>query len=250
MSASYGMTYWLRWQDCDLDGWSLKTRQGLLPGFLPSSVALPASGTWDLMGYFPQPPLEPPTDETGSSSSRLLPTPVAQGTSTGAAAFLWRKSRDGSQRKVVTALAVVVRDLLPTPTAADSKSSAGQKDRRDHTKAGTTLTEAARAMALLPTPTAGDGQGGGKRPTTIKQLTQATGAGGASRLRDIALVLLPTPRARDGTSGTGGRDTVRRRMGRDQGPALPGALDWIGLSDCQTAAFGTTGQPSVDMRLF
>jgi len=208
MSAFCGTTYWLWWQDCDLDGWSLRTRQGLLPGFPPSSVALPASGTWDLTGYWPQAPLGPPIDET--VSSLLLPTPVAQDSSTSTEAFLERKSRDGSQRTTVTSLQVLMTGcLLPTPTAGDAKSSTGQKDQPDRPKAGTTLTEAARAMALLP-----------------------------------------TPMARDGDGRTGGANNARRRVERGHGPMLPEMLDWIGSSGCQTAPPETTGRPSGDMRLF
>ena len=158
MSGSSGETYWLLWDECDLDGWSLRTRRGLLPGFPPSCTDLPSSGTWDLTGYSPQPPLVPATSESGSSSSPdLLPTPVAQDSSTSAEAYLRRKSRDGSERTVVTSLAVVARDcLLPTPTAKDEASSSGANPAWGH---GATLTDAVRGMALLPTPMARDGDG-------------------------------------------------------------------------------------------
>ena len=211
MSGSSGKTYWLVWEDCDLDGWSLRTRRGLLPGFPPSCTDLPRSGTWDLTGYSPQPALVPATSASGSSSSPdLLPTPVAQDSSTGAEAYLRRKSRDGSERTVVTSLAVVARDcLLPTPTAADAKSTAGQRDKPNRPKAGTTLTEATHAIALLPTPT-----------------------------------------ARDGDGRTAGGNNARRRMTRGDGPMLPELLDYLSSAGCQMAASETTAQRSGDTRLF
>lgn len=61
--------------------------------------------------------------------------------------------------KVSVSLQMVALALLPTPTAADAKSNAGQRDKLNRPKAGTTLTEAARGMALLPTPMARDGDG-------------------------------------------------------------------------------------------
>ena len=212
MSGSSGKTYWLLWDECDLDGWRLRTRRGLLPGFPPSCTDLPSSGTWDLTGYSPRPPLVPATSESGSSSSPdLLPTPVAQDSSTSAEAYLRRKSRDGSRRTVVTSLAVVARDcLLPTPTAKDEASSSGANPAWGH---GATLTDAVRGTALLPTPT-------------------------------------PTPMARDGDGRTGGDNNARRRMARGQGPLLPELLDYLSSAECQMAASETTAPPSGDMRLF
>jgi hypothetical protein len=61
--------------------------------------------------------------------------------------------------------------------------------------------ESESSLSLMPTPTKGDGEGGGKRHgVTWEDTTKSTGAGGASRLRDV-VGLLPTPRATDGTKG-------------------------------------------------
>lgn len=243
------------WSDCDLDGWSLRTRRGLLPTFPPSPVDFPGWGTWDLTGYCPLPPLGPATDETGSSSllptpmtaysgtsadafldrrpagngqrrkligdlqivvrdcllqvtaSCLLPTPVAQDSGTSAESYLARKSQDGSDRKAVTSLSVVLQDcLLPTPTAADSRSGAGQRGKPNRSKAGVTLTEVARGA------------------------------------------LLPTPTARDGDSRTGGGRYATALPGH--GPNLPELLGYLGSPECQTVPSETMGRPCEDMWLF
>ena len=326
MSASSGKTYLLLWGECDRVGWSLKTRRGLLPGFPPSSVDLPNSGTWDLTGYYRQAPLGPAISESASSSSPLLPTPVAQDSSTSAEAYLERKSRDGSQRTAVTSLAVVVRDcLLPTPTAGDGQGGGvrpttakqltqptgtgagrsrlrdvalaliptpvaadGQGSRIAHSEhpSGTKVSVPSQmvAMALLPTPTAHDAHGA-KTPEQVQR--QRERGGGVSNLNEVVLTLLPTPTAadaksnagqrdkpnrpkagttlteaargmallptpmaRDGDGRTGGDNNTRRRMARGHGPMLPELMDYPLSPDCQTAPPGTTGLPSGDMRLF
>jgi hypothetical protein len=71
MTVGSGPPYSMWWTDCVLDGWSLRTHQGLLPGFPPSSIDWPNSVTWDEVGFLPLPPLVPVTDENGGSA---LPT--------------------------------------------------------------------------------------------------------------------------------------------------------------------------------
>jgi hypothetical protein len=148
---------------------------------------------------------------------------------------LHKKNRiDGSQHTVVTSLQVLLTGcLLPTPTAGDAKSSAGQADRPDRPKAGTTLTEAARGLSLLPTPTASDGTG-------------AEGCcqeGGGVSLPAIVTALLPTPTAHDekGRGRRGGHRTMAHDL-----------TDVTGLFslECLTELSETTGPPSDDMPLF
>ncbi|MFI7203840.1 hypothetical protein [Micromonospora aurantiaca (nom. illeg.)] len=113
----------------------------------------------------------------------LLPTPtaVAYGSNMSPSA--------GAARR--PSLAGVATRLLPTPTVADSRSSAnataGRTAPTGH--AGRTLTDAAR---LLPTPRASDTGTPGRRA-------------GAGFRPPLSQVLLPTPRATDGAKGCPGQ---------------------------------------------
>lgn len=160
MNAGSGPPCLMAWADCALDGWLLRTLRGLLPGFPPSSIDWPASGTWGPGGWSPLPTSAPPTDGSGFL---YLPTPMARHSGTSPEAFLARKNRDGGSRAEMTDLEVLVTGCwLPTPTAADGRGGRGYspegENLRDHS--GLSLTD----WALLPTPTAHDaGRGPGQR---------------------------------------------------------------------------------------
>lgn len=156
MTVGYGPQYSMWWTDCVLDGWCLRTHQGLLPGFPPSSIDWPNSVTWDEVGFLPLPPLVLATDENGGS---LLPTPMAnQSGKTPESHLLAKNNADGSNRSMITDLQILLRDcLLPTPTSTDAKSPArfGSVGQAYSPKNGLGLTDWARATTeLLPTPQA------------------------------------------------------------------------------------------------
>ncbi|QOC89679.1 hypothetical protein D0Q02_23625 [Micromonospora craniellae] len=113
----------------------------------------------------------------------LLPTPtaVAYGSNMSPSA--------GAARR--PSLAGVATQLLPTPTVADSRSSANTTAGRTTptAHAGRTLTGAAR---LLPTPRASDTGTPGRRA-------------GTGWRPPLSQVLLPTPRATDGVKGCPGQ---------------------------------------------
>ncbi|GAA3292669.1 hypothetical protein GCM10020218_068020 [Dactylosporangium vinaceum] len=152
--------------------------------------------------------------EPGGTRHHLLPTPTAvpygtnQSPSAGAAV---RPSLDSLARG----------QLLPTPTVADSRSSANATAGRTVPlvgHAGRTLTDAAR---LLPTPRATDGSKGcpGQR-----------GSHGDLTLPSTAVRFLPTPRASDGHGanhhGDGGEDLTTTIAGLATEPSAQlGMLD-------------------------
>ncbi len=156
VNASYGPSSWLSWDNFILDGWSLKIRSVLGPGWEQSFTDWPLSGTASPGGFSALPPLEPAIDVTECSSSELLPTPVAQDAGGTAKQHLHKKNRcDGAARTAITSLQVL---MLPTPTARDEASTSGSNPAWGH---GFPLTNAVR---LLPTPMARDGDartGGG-----------------------------------------------------------------------------------------
>lgn len=231
MSVGYGPSYSVLWEDCALDGWSLRTHRGQLPGFPPSSIDWPASVSWDERGFSAQPPLAPATDGSGGS---LLPTPCAQPSANTAEAHLAKKERaDGSARSTVTDLQVLVTGcLLPTPNAADAlggrTGALGVAKRASGQKVQETL--AMVATALLPTPTASDARG-----------TDATAGHQDGGLNLTSWALLPTPKGHDAK----GHD---RRAGHR--PTAAELLTALSSPACPTAPPATTAPPSDDMRLF
>lgn len=121
--------------------------------------------------------------EPSGSTHGLLPTPTA-------VAYGSNKSPSaGATRR--PSLAGVAEQLMPTPTVADSRSSANVTANRatpiDHQ--GRTLTDATR---LLPTPRASDTGTPGRKA-------------GAGFRPPLSQVLLPTPRATDGAKGCPGQ---------------------------------------------
>ncbi|MDG4760396.1 hypothetical protein [Micromonospora sp. WMMD710] len=121
--------------------------------------------------------------EPSGSTHGLLPTPTA-------VAYGSNKSPSaGATRR--PSLAGVAGQLMPTPTVADSRSSAnvtaGRVTPIDHQ--GRTLTDATR---LLPTPRASDTGTPGRKA-------------GAGFRPPLSQVLLPTPRATDGAKGCPGQ---------------------------------------------
>lgn len=160
------------------------------------------SATWPKQGMtrsgvaFAPPTSAAHTDASGCSylpgaaqtSPRMLPTPQARDGDHRGAADPARRRALGHQVSLHDAVNAVVK-LLPTPTAADSRSAAIQTVLRPGrpTPAGcVTLTDSVR---LLPTPTASDA----KASTHL-------GQDGGPSLSDQCR-LLPTPRATDGTKG-------------------------------------------------
>lgn len=122
--------------------------------------------------------------EPGGSRHNLLPTPTAQAYGSN------RSPSPGAARR--PGLQQIAGQLLPTPTVADSRSSANATAGRAAPMighAGRTLTDATR---LLPTPRASDTGTPGRRA-------------GAGFRPPLSQVLLPTPRASDGTKGCPGQ---------------------------------------------
>ncbi len=121
--------------------------------------------------------------EEGGTRHGLLPTPTAVTYGSN------RSPSSGATRR--PGLHQVAGQLLPTPTVADSRSSAnataGRTTATGH--AGRTLTDATR---LLPTPRASDTGTPGRRA-------------GAGFRPPLSQVLLPTPRASDGEKGCPGQ---------------------------------------------
>jgi DNA (cytosine-5)-methyltransferase 1 len=110
--------------------------------------------------------------------------------------------------------------LLPTPTATDAASSSGSNPAWGH---GTTLTDAARAVALLPTTTAADGD----RTSTEHIRGNPTLLG----------ALMPTPRATDGVKGgpnqrgSSGDLTLPSAVQPERfGPYAPAVARWEALT--------------------
>jgi hypothetical protein len=149
------------------------------------------------------PDLVEPGGHGNTLLSALLPTPTAAANGSN------RSMSPGAARR--PGLAQLVREqllptptaglLLPTPTVADSRSSANATAGRSAPlvgHAGRTLTDAAR---LLPTPRASDG---------VKGCPGQRGSHGDLTLPSAAVRVLPTPTASDGRGpgghGTGGID--------------------------------------------
>jgi hypothetical protein len=123
--------------------------------------------------------------EPGGSRNPLLPTPTAVTYGSNQSVSAAAARRPG--------LAQPAGSLLPTPTVADSRSSANATAGRSKPMAGHvghTLTDAAR---LLPTPRASDTGTPGRR------------AGEGFRPPLSQVLLLPTPRASDGEKGCPGQ---------------------------------------------
>ena len=128
----------------------------------------------------------------------LLPTPRASDTGTPG-----RRASEGFRPPLSE---VLLTQLLPTPTVADSRgtrnATAGRNAIKPTTSLGWTLSDIAYAGALLPTPTASEGE----RASTTYARGNPTLVG----------ALLPTPMAADGGSdrassaGFGLRDTSRQ----------------------------------------
>jgi hypothetical protein len=135
--------------------------------------------------------------EPGGSRNPLLPTPTAVTYGSNKSVSAGAARRPG--------LAQLAGNLLPTPTVADSRSSANATAGRTKPATGHvghTLTDATR---LLPTPRASDGEKGcpGQRGSH-GDLTLPSAA--------VRVRMLPTPRASDGhgicVHGDGGADLV------------------------------------------
>ncbi len=150
---------------------SLRTSQTTFESDFPtSSPTLPPSGSMRGGALYAHPTWAPPTSGAGWSSLRSLPTPTARD---------WKGAGYDGQLPNAVALLPMPRtsdtngagahgdggpdlwtavSLLPTPTVADSRTTANR--RADGTPYGSgygmTLTDASRR--LLPTPTASDGE--------------------------------------------------------------------------------------------
>jgi hypothetical protein len=135
--------------------------------------------------------LELRTEESGYSSSALLPTPDSTVSNDGESLENWqaRKEREKAKGRngngFGTPLAIAVR-LLPTPTQTDSRNgrnkTAGRSNPESNHHDGTTLCDMVR---LLPTPTARDGKGGNTPQDALVD----------------KIKLLPTPTSADGDQG-------------------------------------------------
>jgi hypothetical protein len=138
--------------------------------------------------------------------SGLLPTPTA---------VAYGSNQTHSPEAVLgPSLGRLIGSLLPTPTVADSRSSANATAHRSTLLSGharTTLTDAAR---LLPTLRGSDGAKGcpGQR-----------GSHGAPTLPSAAVRVLPTPTRSDGRGGAGGH--------RGGGPNLRTAVAILPTAD-------------------
>jgi hypothetical protein len=236
MTAGCGLPYSTWWTDCVLDGWSLKTLSGLLPGFPPSSIDWPSSVTWDEVGFLPLPPLELATDENDGS---LLPTPMANQSGKTPESHLSAKNiADGSNRSTITDLQILLRDcLLPTPTATAGWRFDAEGKPYGKAHPGLSLEN----WAMLPTPTATDGKG----PSPA-----STARNGASRLRDVA-TYLPTPQAHDarGAKTPAQVQASRRRSGAGVANLNEVVLN-LSSPECQTAPKEITGLLLENMQLF
>lgn len=157
---------------------------------------------------------------------QLLPTPTADGGTgylSGTHRDTWRPTLESAVRGFQPTRggrpAHPIGPLLPTPTVADSRSSANATAGRSTPlagHAGLTLTDAAR---LLPTPRATDG---------VKGCPGQRGSHGDLTLPSAAVRVLPTPTASDGR-GPGGHGTG----GSDLRTAVAGLTDPLGEVDEQ-----------------
>jgi hypothetical protein len=206
MNGSCGPTYSMWWDDCVLDGFVLRTRQGLLPGFPPSSIDLPKWGTWDRGGWWPRATWEPATNGNGTS---YLPTPVAHDSGNRSENHhLAKKNRaDGGNRTSVTSLQIVVTQcLLPTPTAwrqSESAESFAQRKLDHGITGGVSSLDVVVEHCLLLTPQATDEW----VPATTSENTLHRGDPTSARrntsgslTKEVAR-LLPTPSVADSTGG-------------------------------------------------
>lgn len=194
------------WEDCDLDGWSLRTRRGLLPGFPPSSVDLPTSGTWDATGVSERPMSGAAID---ASACSLLPTTqAADGTGSRRNTTLtWHGSTATRQSGAKAAVSIgdVVEELLPTPSATPYGNNQSPSP-------GAAVRPSVDGIVkdLLPSPTAKDA------PRTNGFMGPA--------MAEAVTHLLPTPRSSDafgaGDHGDGGMDlrTTVASLGDATGP--------------------------------
>lgn len=116
----------------------------------------------------------------GLGDDRLLPTPEAKNGKSGPDYARAGRPRSGSD-DLITALTMQV---LPTPVASDSESSARHTTTADASHSGTSLTDAARS--LLPTPRASEGEKGGPNQR---------GSSGDLTMSSAVQSLLPSPTA-------------------------------------------------------
>lgn len=214
-SAGFGPTYCVLWDKSVPGSWSSRTPQGSLLGGEESSPSLPAWGTWDASGVLRQAEpmltdvctLEPATVENVTS---LLPTPAAsQG---------GYNQSDSPGAAVRPQLPMLVRELLPSPTAKDAPRSNGFM--------GPALAET--VTDLLPTPTARDPKGG-----------DVPMRDGGPSLPQMVTDLLPTPTAHLGTHGGG-------QEGRYDDPRRSNDVDDLVLDLLSRG--DATSQPSDAMR--
>jgi hypothetical protein len=183
---------------------------------------------------------EPRTDENGSSSSPLLPTPSAeestptddyvaemQESGIDPAARLYLPGRKWHAQRT---LSRIVPALLPTPTAGDHKStrnSTGDERgwERGARHAGTTLTDA--ASKLLPTPSAS--QNDGHDPEVFlerreREKAKGQNGNGFGMTLGMAVQLLPTPTGDDANNVTresGDFQSLAREAYKLAEPLLP-----------------------------
>ena len=186
-----------------------------------SSVTLPASGSMLSGELFARPTSALPIVASGSSSSRLLPSPAASNPNDGEALDSWEARRQRNLAKGIngngqgTPLSVAVR-LLPTPRTTDTNGAGSHGD------GGPDLRT---VVSLLPTPNAslvsnrtdtqlsGDGRDKPNKlgwavallptPTATNRHGNHENNRGELLLPGVVASLLPTPRASD--TGTPGR---------------------------------------------
>lgn len=173
------------------------------------------------------------SENGGSVSPGLLPTPAAGNFNDGESLESWEARRRENLGKGIngngqgTPLGVAVR-LLKTPTAQLAVNGGSQHpDKRREGGHGPTLADQVE-HTLLPTPRAADGNGNGRA---------AMGRQGSRSLTDA---LLPTPRATRGGSGTetmyamgGQRDDTNRPQGEVLLPT-PSVADVTGGHRCRS----------------
>lgn len=126
------------------------------------------------------PPLAIAVQSVGPDAGRLLPTPEAKNGSSGPDYARAGRPRSGAD-DLITALTM---QMLPTPVASDSESSARHTTSTDASHSGTSLTDAARS--LLPTPRASEGEKGGPNQR---------GSSGDLTMSSAVQTLLPSPTA-------------------------------------------------------
>ena len=209
----------------DPDSCSWKMCQGsLLEASGESCTTWPRQVTWDLQFAWELPTSGPPTDESESSSSRLLPTPDANYMNDGQTpeAYLERKRRELAKgyngNGGGTTLAMTSRllhegidpdawkaQLLPTPVTSDGR---GLTD-GDSREGGSSLRE---IEELLPSPTAWLG----RRPenaTADPERAASRRHEGTRGKRSLelpdALAMLPTPTTQDAANTAGPSQQAR-----------------------------------------